>query len=129
MLFSNQLFRSMPTAYICKQLEKNIPIGTNSESVINIIKSNKEWTQEGELRDCSDIVFDFPFTFSIYSFNDIDYSQSKSGCEIGASFELSVELGRTPGAPFWGSSTHAIFFFDDEEKLIDILVYKEHIGP
>ena len=43
-LFSNAILIRMPSSYICKQLEKDVPIGTSAEEVIKYVESNDKWT-------------------------------------------------------------------------------------
>ena len=137
MLFSNnQFFINMPCSYICKQLEKQIPIGTSAEEVVEVLRSHKKWTN-GQLYGnlCDYQIYNGGVSThknkfindSHYSLMDISYQSEEPG-KIG-SFTVFCDLGSTPAfEPFWGKTVNVYFVFDEEQQLIDILVYKSTIG-
>ena len=138
-VFRNQTLINMPCSYICKKLEKEIPMGTSVEETVKILRSHEEWTDGNlygdvhkyELMDGGFPIHSDQFEYESYaSFNDVDYKSGSetNGLEYG-SYEIRVYLGSTPFfEPFWGRSVNAHFIFDEEQKLIDIIVRKAWIG-
>ena len=146
-LFSNAILIRMPSSYICKQLEKNVPIGTKAEEVIEFVESNHKWTNFGYAKDPEDpnefVLYDGGVSYktgeqrdpessySFCSFSKIDYENNPT-TEYG-SYNLYVELGDIPwkDAPsiLFGRVVKAYFVFDEERNLIDIVVCKEFFGP
>ncbi len=135
MTFKNQVFISMPCSYICKNLEKEVPIGTDAENVIAFVKSHDEWTNGQEYQDFYNYEIEnirgktFCFTGAYsHSYNNINYENKNFDEETDAAYILHVRLGSTPFDPFWGKMVNACFFFDEDQKLVDILIGKTFIG-
>ena len=134
MFFNNQFFINMPKSYICKQIENEISLGTSAENVVDFLKSHKDWTNGEYYGDLYDYqiyndgidINDFN-TGSYYSLSSINYKSEQSE-KIG-SFLIFCDLGSAPiFEPFWGNEVNAYFVFDEEQKLIDIIVHKRPIG-
>ncbi len=145
-LLSNAILIRMPSSYICKQLEKDVPIGTSADDVIGYVEANGVWTNAGYAGDPDDpnefILYDGGVSYktgvqrdpensySFYSFSNIDYENTPT-TEYG-SYNLYVELGDIPWKDtnyLFGRGVRAYFVFDEEQNLIDIVVCKEFFGP
>lgn len=131
--FKDQIFIAMPCSYICKNLEKEVPIGTDAENVIAFVKSHDEWTNgchdfyNYEIENIRGKTFCFTGAYS-HSYNNINYENKNFDEETDAAYILHVRLGSTPFDPFWGKTVNACFFFDEDQKLVDILIGKTFIG-
>ena len=135
MFFRNQVFIGMPCSFICKQIEKEVPIGTTIEETMGFVRSHEDWTNgnaygdpyEYEIQNSGIAVYPNKFEgASFYSFCNVDYETNET--ETIGSYCIRVELGTTPFQPFWGRVTTAYFVFDEEQHLTDILVQKSGIG-
>ena len=140
---SNAILIRMPSSYICKQLEKDVPIGTSAEEVIKYVESNDKWTNSQpyvdrrlfELEDYGLQYFwgeqrDPAYSYSFCSFSNIDY-ENNPATKYG-NYNLYVELGDIPWKDtnyLFGRGVRAYFVFDEEQNLIDIVVCKECFGP
>ena len=142
-LFSNAILIRMPSSYICKQLEKDVPIGTSAEEVIKYVESNDKWTNyqlygDRRIFELKDYGLQYSWgeqrdpesSYSFCSFSKIDYENNPT-TEYG-SYNLYVELGDIPWKDtnyLFGRGVRAYFVFDEEQNLIDIVVCKEFFGP
>ena len=114
------LFR-MPASYIEHKLSKEIPLGSSIQEVQEIILQHEEWDSNkwGE-------------KFIVYSHGTMYDSDGKVLRNTGGPGELEsdgyyvgtqqivVHMGHS-----WFWFTHIYFAFDENDKLIDIAVYKE----
>ena len=142
-LFSNAILIRMPSSYICKQLEKDVPIGTSAEEVIKYVESNDKWTNyqlyvDRRIFELEDYGLQYSWgeqrdpenSYSFCSFSNIDY-ENNPDTEYG-NYNLYVELGDIPWKDtnyLFGRGVRAYFVFDEEQNLIDIVVCKEFFGP
>ena len=142
-LFSNAILIRMPSSYICKQLEKDVPIGTSAEEVIKYVESNDKWTNyqlyvDRRIFELEDYGLQYSWgdhrdpenSYSFCSFSNIDYENNPT-TEYG-NYNLYVELGDIPWKDtnyLFGRGVRAYFVFDEEQNLIDIVVCKEFFGP
>jgi len=142
-LFSNAILIRMPSSYICKQLEKDVPIGTSAEEVIKYVESNDKWTNyqpyvDRRIFELEDYGLQYSWgeqrdpenSYSFCSFSNIDY-ENNPATEYG-NYNLYVELGDIPWKDtnyLFGRGVRAYFVFDEEQNLIDIVVCKEFFGP
>ena len=136
LVFREQLFMRMPAFYIGNQLEKDVPIGTSAEDVMEYVKSHEEWIKD-EYQTVS--YYDLPMTYnsgmacypegsySCYSFSDIDYKGNPD--EGFGSYTLYVDCGEMSPIPIAATWVNVFFVFDEDQKLIDIVVSKENVGP
>ena len=112
------LFR-MPASYIEHKLSKEIPLGSSIQEVQEIILQHEEWDSNklGE-------------KFRVYSHGTIYGSDGKVVRNYGGQLEsgeyyvgtqqIKVHMGHS-----WFWFTDIYFAFDENDKLIDIAVYKE----
>lgn len=134
-IFRDQLFLRMPAFFIGNHLEKKVPIGSSVEDVIEFVKSHEEW-----FKDESQVVrcYEHPMTYdsgeacypdgsySCYSFSDIDYKGNPD--KKFGSYTIHVDCGTMSNIPIFATWVNVFFVFDEEQKLIDIVVSKEFAG-
>ncbi len=138
-IFRDQLFMRMPAFYIGNQLEKDVPIGTSAEDVIEYVKSHEEWTNReyepvnyleldefGLMYNGSSAMYPRN-SYSLYSFSGIDYKGNPD--ESFGSYTLYVDFGEMSPIPIAATWVNVFFVFNEDQKLIDIVVSKEHVGP
>ena len=133
-MFRDKIYLLMPTSYICKQIEKEIPIGSDAETVIEYLESKHMWSSN---YDDDFIEKDYKITqgspgkylvnfAAFHSFNNINYKNENLGC-----YFTSACLGYIPfrgtSIPI-GSWCQVVFIFDSNLKIIDIIVYRHFIG-
>lgn len=130
--YEYQFFLAMPTSYICEQIEKEIPIGSDADDVIAYLKSKDEWLPHERSVDknyrisqtaTGHYVSGFP---DFYSFSKLDYESHDQGCYI-----TSAYIGTFPkkGTTLWSAyEVKVVFVYDENLKLIDIYVYRRYAG-
>ena len=121
----------MPTWYVCKQIEKEIPIGTDADTVIEIMKS-KGWSNDKHSYvpyyplmkgSISSSLTDRAY---FYSYNRLDYKNREHGYYYtGAYIGTVPEQGTSDPM---GYSISSIFVFDENKKLMDIIVFRNYVG-
>ena len=131
----NAILIRMPTSYICKQMEKNVPIGTDWKRVREYVGNNEAWEELWEA-NCGLCYHtgsqdDLDGSYSLHSFSGVDYESDPN--QRHGNFILLVCLGDLPWKdPYWylfARSANAYFVFDENQELIDIVVYKYFWGP
>ena len=136
MMFRDKIYLLMPPSFICKQIEKEIPIGSDADEVIEYLKSKDEWLPEENASDSNDKDYRIYQTGTghyiasyyghFYSFSKLDYKSHDQGCYI-----TSAYLGIFPNkdTTLWSAyDVEACFVFDENLKLIDIYVFRRYAG-
>ena len=141
-VLKNQILIATPRSYICNYFEKNVPMGSNPDTAIQFLLSNKEWTTGGpysigtfevlhkydyKLFQCNHIDPSYYFT-NYHSFSGINYDSKSVWETSGGMYWIKVDVGATLFEPMWGDHVKAYFIFNEQQKLIDILVIKQFIG-
>ena len=112
------LFR-MPTSYIKNNLSKEIPLGSSVQEVQEIILQHDEWDSnkwEAKLRVHSHGTIYGSDGKVVRNYG----GQLKSGEYYVGTQQIIVDMGHS-----WFLYTQVYFAFDENDKLIDIAVYKE----
>ena len=128
--FSQKNFVRMPTWYVCKQIEKDVPIGTNADTVIEYLKSKPEWSVTRDFNSKDHILhegFNGPligYNACLYSFNKLNYKKEL----YDHYYSTSVYLGGFDTTSSSGYYVKAVFIFDESKTLIDIVVYRYYVG-
>ena len=124
-----------PTWYICKQIEKEIPIGSDADDAIEYLKSKDEWSYYRNASDENAKNYRISETATgryasnspcFYSFSNLDYESHDQGCYV-----TGVHLGTYPEkgtTHLLGYHVEAAFVFDENLKLMDIYVFRNYIG-
>ena len=126
----------MPTWYVCKQIEKEIPIGSDADTVIEIMKSKDDWSTEEEfIGDEYKYyeIYSLPKGFNnnissqadYYSFSKINYKK-----ESRDFYALSTCIGAVPERgtdKLFGYYVHVMFILDENKELIDILIFRIYV--
>lgn len=137
--FPNQLLTTMPCWVICKRLGMEIPMGSTAEEAVAVLQNNREWAERNRLEDAYNYhmsdgglaIFPYQFEYeSYYSFNHIDYQAGSENESLAyGSYTIRAKLGCTIlNKPFYGRMVDAFFVFDENQRLIDIVVTKYFIG-
>ena len=122
-----------PTWYVCKQIEKEIPIGTDADTVIEIMKSKDDWSKSEDTPynktyrlNKGPIGVGIAYNAFFYSFNKLDYRNISQGNYYTGTFLGSVPQRGTEEP--WGYSVSAMFIFDENKQLMDIIVFRNYVG-
>lgn len=133
MLLKSNFSISLPTSYICNQISKDVPIGTNAEDVLEFIRNQKNWEILKHCEECDEIrysegvVCDVSNSKSFYSLIEV-VPDEHDIIDMPGVYYVAIKMGSTLGEPFWGKVTYVDFVFDENLNLINILVYKSAIG-
>ena len=119
----------MPTWYVCNQIEKEIPIGTDADTVIEIMKSKGRLSDKYSSAPKYILVEEplgRPITNSecFYSYNRLDYKNQEHGYYHTGAYIGDVQRTFSP----MGYSVYAKFVFDENKKLMDIIVLRDYVG-
>lgn len=128
-VLKNQILIAMPRAIICTYLESNTPIGSDVESVKEFLESNSEWHELNYPSNEYNAYFRNLGSQKRYSFCNYDHTLESTRKTVSASYVIDVDIGTSLGSPFWGDYVHGYFIFDNQNKLVDIVVEKDFIGP
>ena len=130
--YEYQFFLAMPTSYICEQIEKEIPIGSDADDVIAYLKSKDEWlphrrSVEKNYRISKTATGHHASRYpDFYSFSKLDYESHDQGCYITGAY-----IGSFPNkdSSLWSAyDVEVVFVYDENLKLIDIYILRAYFG-
>lgn len=129
--YKDEMLLFMPTSYICKQIETEVPIGTDADTVIEFLKNKDGWWTDKSSADNNFKLYEgatgrYAVDYqSFYSFNNLNYDQDQGY------YFTDAYIGSVPNqnTSLWiGNHVYVIFIFDENMRLMDIAVFRVLIG-
>ena len=125
------LFLYMPTWYICHRIEKEIPIGSDADTVIAFLKTQELWYDSEIIKGQEPTIYEGSVSrrlanqIGLYSFSKLDHRKTEHGAYYRSS-SLGTAFENVPDTSVFSLIRYevfATFIFDENMELIDIAVW------